>query len=253
MQDIIIKLKNYNKELDAVNEELHELPTGRLARRGGLYGHAFNKTEVAITNNAELIYELCRKKYLLIHKKQLNNDISIFDQYINKFESKLQVSVPREIIQSLSPAYQEVPDSYFYHPAAIKWLAEPYDVNPFPLGKTNFTSEKGTKVRSKSEFTIVGVLESYNIPYRYECALTLDGQTKYPDLIIINPYNGKIIIWEHFGMLDQPGYVKNMNDKMKLYINNGYIPFETLIYTFEFDVMNLRYLKNIVENVILKP
>ena len=253
MRELIIKLSVYRKALEAVIKELESLPLGRLTKRGKYYGHAFNGTEVSITGDEELIDKLCWKSYLLKYKKQLEISIVRLSRCISKLDNALQIDMPSEIINSLSPAYQDLPKSYFFHPKAKEWLAEPYEVNPLPLGNLCLKSLKGTQVRSKSEFAIVNEIEGYDIPYRYESAITLDGQTFYPDFLIMNPYTGKLIIWEHFGGLDFPGYMKKLNAKMDLYIKHGFIPFETLIYTFEFNVMDISHLHYLIENVILKP
>jgi hypothetical protein len=94
-------------------------------------------------------------------------------------------------------------------------------------------------------------LEENGIPYQYDVALTLDKKTIYPDFTIKNPFNGKLILWEHFGALNQPSYEQRMNDKMRLYMKCGYIPFETLIDTFEFDVGNRCRLLDLIEHIIL--
>lgn len=98
---------------------------------------------------------------------------------------------------------------------------------------------------------IANQLEFYNIPYRYEAAITLGHQTKYPDFIIKKPSNGKLILWEHFGAFHQPNYVQKMNEKMNLYTKYGYIPFETIIYTFELDIRIPHRLQGLIEATLL--
>ena len=43
----------------------------------------------------------------------------------------------------------------------------------------------------------------------------------------------KVVIWEHFGIIDDPAYFDNMMKKIGLYISNGYLPGQNLIMTFE--------------------
>ncbi len=45
--------------------------------------------------------------------------------------------------------------------------------------------------------------------------------------------NGEIYIWEHFGLLDDPEYLAKMLRKLRVYINNGWIPGHRLIITTE--------------------
>jgi len=237
----------YEKWLSTINAELLILPKGRGAKKGTRFYHVVNGKEIGITKNTELIRMLCRKRYLLALKKRLEKNISI-----SKPISKLISIKPEEIIRSLPESFQSMPISYFYHPSVEKWLTRPTKENTHE-GKT-YEIKEGVVVRSKSEYMIGGLLESYinmyNFLYLYEPVLTLDGRTKFPDFIIIDLFTGKVIIWEHFGALHEPEYEKEMNKKMELYLANGFIPFETLIYTFEFD-MNTRRLKDLIENIIL--
>ena len=243
----IVTYFNYYKErLDSFSEEFKKLPTGHLVKRKNLYWHVINKKEVGITKNADLIQKLCRKKYIMTSKRKLKKNISILSYPI----SKLDIATREEIIRSLPKSYQGVPKSYFYHSSIKDWLAEPYQKNPMPI-KDGIKSEKGMIFRTKSEFMIASVLDKYDIPYRYEAAFTLDGQTKYPDFIIKHPYTGELIIWEHFGGLHYPGYMQKMWDKVNLYMKHGYIPFKNLICTFEDEVKDISRLHRFVENLIL--
>ena len=40
-------------------------------------------------------------------------------------------------------------------------------------------------------------------------------------------------IWEHFGLLDKPEYVKNMHSKMRIFTSNNIMPGVNLITTYE--------------------
>lgn len=248
MTDMAIKLNNYNKELVAINEERQKLPKGRLVKKANRYYHAIDRKEIGITKNPELIRLLCRQKYLLAREKQLNNNIPIISRNI----SKLDHSTVQELILSLPSAYQNLPNPYFFNQRTVAWQEEPYRQNSYLPESLNYFSKKGTPLRSKSEVLIANILEENDLPYRYDAEMTSSGKKISPDFIIKNPFNGKTIIWEHFGALNEPNYAKKMNDKMKLYLNNGYSPFETIIYTFEFDIMvtDNKRIKDLVENII---
>jgi len=244
---MIIELENYRKELKEVNEELQKLPAGCLIKRGALYTHHINGKEIGITKNNVLIRTLCRKRYLIARQKQLNHNIFITSRCVNKVDD----ATPEDTIRSFSASYQEVPHSYFFHQPADDWAAEPYEKNPYRPEDLIYFSNNGTPVRSKSEMLIANHLESYDIPYRYDAVITLGNQKKYPDFTIKKPSNGKLILWEHFGALNQPNYVQRMNEKTALYIKHGYIPSETLIYTFEADIRSTRRLQDLIEAIIL--
>ena len=242
-------MKIYRDILKLVSKEFQLLPNGHLVKRGTSYTHAINGKEVGITKKPELIQKLCRKKHLQTYKKQLEHNITILSRHF----SKLNTTTQEEMIRSYSNTYQGLPDHYFLHASSIaEWLAEPYEKNPFPIEKgEGYTSENGVTFRSKSEYMISIPLDRNNIPYRYEPALHLGNQTKYPDFIIKSPRTGELIIWEHFGLLNEPGYVQKMINKIKLYMKHGYVPFKTFIITFETDIGDIRHLENLVKNIIL--
>ena len=229
-----LKLKKNKLELEMINEELQTLPSGRLAKNGKFYCHEINDKRVGITRNTELIHRLCRKKYLLDRIKILNSNISSISSH-----------------KEQSGVYEGIPDTYFYHPSVKDWIKQEYRKNPYMPENRIYISNNGIALRSKSELLIANLLEEHNIPYRYDAELKLDNRTIYPDFTIKKPYIGEIIIWEHFGSLHQPEYEKKMNDKMNLYLKNGYIPFETLIYTFEFDIQNTHRLKDLIDNIVV--
>ena len=249
MKSMLVELNYYRKELKAIEIELQTLPPGRLIKKGKFYAHAINGKEIGITKNPELIVMLYRKKYLLKLKKDLSYDI----QAISNCIKRLRLKSPQEMINSFSPVYQGMPTSHFYHPSVKPWLAEQFNSNPYPLKGQTFTSKKGIKYRSKSELLIGNELDNYDIPSRYDAEIILGTETKYTDFLIKAPYNGKLIIWEHLGALDYSGYSESMNNKMSLYMNHGYIPFENLIYTFECDVMDIRNIQRLIEDIILRP
>jgi len=255
MENIIITLNDYRKELARVTKELQTLPLGWLAKRKTFYMHVINDKEFGITKNHQLIRQLCRKKTLLIYKKQLELIISSVSQPI----SNLKIFTIEEIIQSLPSAYQGLPKSYFYHTSIDEWVAKPYKKNPFPFanvddeeGEGGYEAENGIFYKSKSEYIISDLLNQYDIPNRYEDEIILEGKKIYPDFKIIKPYSGTLILWEHFGGLHLPGYGAKMNKKMNLYIKHGLIPFKTLICTFEPDIKNTRFLRSLIENIILR-
>ena len=248
MKNIIIQLNQYKDQLEAVDQELQTLPEGYLLKRGKFYWHKIDKKELGITNDTELIRTLCRKRYLQARHKQLAKSIAAVSKSLDR------VAKPTfdETVNSFSSAYQGLPETYFQrHSSVDVWLSDHYQKNPYPPDEWPYASKNGTPLRSKSEVLIANHLEDYGIPYRYDAALTLGGQTKYPDFTIKNPFTGKLIIWEHFGALHQPKYEEIMAEKMGLYLKHGYVPFETLIYTFEFDVRGDRRLKDLIEQVIL--
>lgn len=86
-------------------------------------------------------------------------------------------------------------------------------------------------VRSKSESSISYALAACNVPFRYECKF--HNYDIYPDFTIRRPLDGRIFLWEHFGLWDNTEYRRKAYNKLEIYAENGFIPGKNLIMTFE--------------------
>ncbi len=120
--------------------------------------------------------------------------------------------------------------------------------------RSEFYTERGERVRSKSEVLIADHLYRNNIPYRYEYPLYLDGlSTVYPDFTILNVRTIKEYIWEHNGMMDDPEYAEKAVRKICTYELNGYHTGENLILTYETagQPLNLKLLKETIKRYLL--
>lgn len=93
---------------------------------------------------------------------------------------------------------------------------------------------KGHMVRSKTELIIADKLFNADVAYDYE--KPLDGSIRkgriFPDFSFADAA-GDLIIWEHFGRMDDPQYVKGHDWKMKWYSQNGFSEGENLFVTKE--------------------
>ena len=88
------------------------------------------------------------------------------------------------------------------------------------------------KVRSKSEFIIAAEFLRRDVRFRYEPAISFNGKLFHPDFIFILP-DGRLAIWEHFGMMDDADYAQNSGEKIGMFMAMGFIPGETLFLSFE--------------------
>ena len=102
-----------------------------------------------------------------------------------------------------------------------QWQAVEYEGKPFAEDGPEFITERGERVRSKSEKIIADKLYSLGIPYRYEYPLVLQGNIKiYPDFTILRMPEREEVYLEHFGMMDDSGYVNNVMIKLNTYQKN---------------------------------
>ncbi|MCL2559249.1 MAG: hypothetical protein FWE07_02070 [Turicibacter sp.] len=249
MKKMIKHINHYKKELSRFVKELETSPEGCLIKSGTSYRHRIKGKDIGITKNELLIIQLCRKKFLIERIKQLKYNIAvILADNLENFDFR----TPQELIQSFPSAYQGLPKEYFYHPSVIPWLQQERVKNTYPMDSSDWSySNNGTPLRSKSETFIANLLEQYDLPYHYDVATKIGTKPMYPDFLIINPYTGIVTPWEHFGALHKDGYEKKMNEKMAIYLEAGFIPLETIIYTFEADAKNPARLKYLIEKLLL--
>lgn len=114
------------------------------------------------------------------------------------------------------------------------WKNIPFTANPMPITTTEYETDAREIVRSKSEMNIANALRKAEIPYKYECPVTLyNGRIVYPDFTVLDVHNRKEIYWEHRGIMDDRDYTKNAVKKMKEYIRSGITTMDNLIITEE--------------------
>ena len=101
------------------------------------------------------------------------------------------------------------------------WQAAEYRGKGFDDLQKEIITERGERVRSKSEKIIADKLYALSIPYRYECPLDLDGNIRvYPDFTILKLPEREEMYLEHFGMMDDADYVNSAMNKLRTYEKN---------------------------------
>jgi len=115
-----------------------------------------------------------------------------------------------------------------------QWQEAEYRGKGFEDDENMIFTEKGERVRSKSEKIIADKLFALGIPYRYECPLLLDGNVKvYPDFTILRMPEREEVYLEHFGMMDHPEYVEKVLYKLNTYERNKIYLGVNLFVTYE--------------------
>ena len=115
-----------------------------------------------------------------------------------------------------------------------QWRSVSYEGKSFDDNQQVLLTERGERVRSKSEVIIANYLEKEGIPYRYEFPLNLKGfGTVHPDFTILDVKKRRVFYWEHLGMMDSAEYAENAIRKITAYIRNGIIPGDSLLLTYE--------------------
>lgn len=134
-----------------------------------------------------------------------------------------------------------------------EWYAEEYQGKEFQEGTTVILTEKGERVRSKSEKILADFFYRRNILYKYEKPLYLKGYgTVYPDFTFLSRITGQEIYWEHEGMMDKQEYVRTAVRKIESYQKNDIYPGDRLILTFETEqsVLNSKVIEGLVNKYL---
>lgn len=83
-------------------------------------------------------------------------------------------------------------------------------------------SANGTLVRSKSEVIIADALTGAGVGFDYELPFSgHDGTIRLPDFTIEDAATGNLFIWEHLGLLSNPGYRRAWERKKAWYEASG--------------------------------
>lgn len=176
-------------------------------------------------------FELIQKKYdsqiLRSARKQLAE--------IKRFLQKYDPGSLEEIYSLLSDARKKavIPAELPEDDYAEIWQAVDYEHKIISEATPEHFTNKGERVRSKSEVIIADALHRAGIPYRYECPLKLEGQIIHPDFTILRKYDKKEFYLEHLGMMDDTEYRNNALSRIIFYENNNIFPGDRLIITAE--------------------
>lgn len=235
-----------NAKIDVLNNTINSLPKGKLiCVRNGKYFKWYHSDGHNISyipkKNRKLAELLAQKTYYSLQLQETILEIEAIKLYLNHKKSLKQSSSD---LVSLESKYKELLSLCPSSPkeAIQNWLSEPYESNPSHHEALQHPTIAGITVRSKSEAMIVHVLYTHNIPFKYEHPLQLGSITFYPDFTLMHPKTGKIIYYEHFGLMDNLDYAHTCSHKLHRYISNHIIPDINLITTFETEEHPLNFL-----------
>ena len=134
-----------------------------------------------------------------------------------------------------------------------EWFEEEYCGKEFQEGTAVILTERGERVRSKSEKILADYFFRRNILYKYEKPLYLKGYgTVYPDFTFLSKKTGQEIYWEHEGMMDRQEYARSAIRKIESYQMNNIYPGDRLILTFETEqsVLNSKIIEGLVDKYL---
>ena len=237
-------LNGYEKLLFELEFAKEYLPEGSISERKGNGEHYYvrnmkigkeRKTQVAINENLAdgrlLINELMLKRVVVHGIPVLRKNIKALKSAI----SKIRIYDPSYWANetSLSKAFF-LPDQV----NIAKWIEDTknhaYRTNQFHPENKIFDTASGDMLRSKSELNIDGLLRSLKLLFRSDSKLVLqDGTVVYPDFIVLHLTKKRLIIIEHFGMMDDPDYAMKQMRRLEAYSRNGLVLGRDVFFTME--------------------
>lgn len=261
MNNAIEKLTDELRILDDVilkaEESLKNAPDGilRISQKGNLVQYYKRENEkdkngkYIKKQDKSLAYKLAQKDYdkdILETAKDQKTKISRFlkqyrpDKILDTYE---KLPLQRQILITPHILSQE---------QYVKmWESRTYSGKAFGTDTPQIYTEKGERVRSKSEKILADKFNLMKIPYLYEYPLQLKGYgTVYPDFTLLNKRTRQEYYLEHFGKMDDEKYSESVVWKIESYERNKIFPGEKLLMTFESGKHPLNM--KMVEEMILK-
>ncbi len=115
-----------------------------------------------------------------------------------------------------------------------KWM-EKYKGGENTYGlATEFKTQRGEYVRSKSEKIIADYFYTHNIPYQYEPKFPVSANKDvFPDFAALHVGKRKTVYWEHLGKVGEEMYATSNFSKLMDYEEQGLIIGDNLIITME--------------------
>ena len=180
----------------------------------------------------DIIKILAQKDYTGRFLSEARRELSSLEKCIDLLEesdSDLTYTLLPDTRKQWVEPYLQTDEIYARH-----WQEQVFKTNGYATEAKIYETQKGEKVRSKSEAIIADILYGLRIPYRYEQALMLRDKTiRYPDFTLLKVKTRDVIYLEHFGLLDDEQYRAGCLNKLDEYRSNGIYPGKNLLITYE--------------------
>lgn len=241
IRDTMLKRKTELLRLEKeINHNLQDAPEGslRISQSRGRTQYYLRKKPAdkggafIRKDRKELAARLAQKDY----DQKLLKAVCLEMKTIDTFIHDLPETGAEQVFSKLNDARKELvipfidPDEVY----ARRWQDMPFQGKLLNDNTPGFVTDKGERVRSKSEKIIADLLTKERVPYRYECPLELKGAgIIYPDFTVLNVRRRKVMYWEHQGMMGDEEYAGKAIRRTAVYQENGIFLGTHLILTSE--------------------
>lgn len=267
MRRIETTLRNEANQLkriiENVQKRLKNAPSGhlRISRSRGRIEYYFKDEECCTTrkngrymkeNERKLAKGIAQRDYDMQVLKMAIERVKAIETFLGKYEK----TSLKEIYRKTNPIRLELIDvAEISDEEYVKqWQSVEYERKPIINDAQVIVTERGERVRSKSEKIIADKLNMLGVPYRYECPILLDGNIKvYPDFTILRMPEREEVYLEHFGMMDDMDYLSKTMYKLNTYERNGIYLGINLFITYETSIrpMNTKALDEVFRTLFV--
>lgn len=256
-EELVKQYDEITKVERQIAHDISELPKGKLrisnSRGKPIY---FIKTETGEQyikkNQFEYAQKLAQRSYLEDLRKEIVKQKICISKFLQTYSEKSLIKP----YQKLSKARKEIVNPIYVtnEEYARQWEEQPFKPKIIANNESEIYTEKGERVRSKSEKIIADKLFMMNIPYKYECPLNINGfGIVYPDFTVLNVRERKVYYWEHFGMMDNEQYCNNAIRKVETYQKGEITQGNELLLSFETSSrpLNINYIEGIINTYLV--
>jgi len=224
------EIKSLEKIVKQAKEQLKTAPKGHLRVRkwNGAVEYYYNDGDKESSGNGRylrkreenLARDIAQKDYDIRVIKNAEERVKAICTFLNKYEK----TSLKTLYEKTNPCRRELINTPIISDEEYvrRWQKIEYSGKDFSDDIQEIITEKGERVRSKSEKIIADKLYALGISYRYEYPLVLEGNIKiYPDFTILKMPEREEVYLEHFGMMDDLEYVDSVMYKLNTYERNG--------------------------------
>jgi len=258
-EQLLWKLEYYEMIFRMSKERQIDVPKGTLRvskshNRNQYYCYTGDKKRGTYIprENEELVRRLAQKSYdekvIRLTEKRVKQIKSLLKSFEEDEIDKIydcEHPIRQRLIKPVFPTFQQKMN---------EWKSREYIGKDFREDAPLIMTERGERVRSKSEKIMADYFYRCGIEYKYEYPIYLKGMgTVYPDFTFLSRWTGDEIYWEHNGRMDDPVYAEKAVRKIQAYENNGIFPGERLILTYETErnVLSTGKIKQLTERYLI--
>lgn len=245
----------YMEKTDEVNANLDKETNEVIGEQTDKSTRKWNRKYIS-GENISLAKELAKKHYYIVLKNIIQKRLKALNKLVKDYPAKEIEAIYDDLCDERKVLVEPIETTI--KEKVKKWQEEVYEKNTSFPENLRYETEQGDIVRSKSEVIIANILYQHrkDILYKYEKPLEVieNGRKKtiYPDFTIMNVHTGKVVYWEHAGLMDDAFYASEFVKKINTYIANGLLPGKDVVFSFEAkeNTLDIRAVKKMVSSML---